>query len=234
MAAEIDNFFEHVMGIDDGAIRQAIIEQGCDSWRAMRRMTKDDTDRIARAISRPGGMVANPLAHLPNQQPTVPNRGLHFSAPEQLALKKTVRFLSYMHISQRTFDAADTTLIEVDAVWEYQVTLELYSNDIEPPGKWNPNTTMRATFESLDEYLNLKLGQGDIPLAYVVRIDADPPDEDDDLEIGQPTFQADLVRRARHNGPHWTTNNTRVWTVLRAMFFDTEVWPFLQPFQIRR
>jgi hypothetical protein len=74
---------------------------------------------------------------------------------------------------------------------------------------------VRQTLEDIDHYLERKRRINGAPLAYIVRPTVEAPDEATQ-QFGLPTFDGDLIARARHEGTVYQQDNKLVWTMLRA------------------
>jgi hypothetical protein len=73
--------------------------------------------------------------------------------------------------------------------------------------------------DGLDHYLINKTGIDGVPLAYLVRINVDPPDAKGDPEAyGEPTFEDELICRAKYEGnPSYQVDNQALWSVIRKL-----------------
>ena len=59
-----------------------------------------------------------------------------------------------------------------------------------------------------------------------------PSENEADPGVNLPDRNAELIRRARHNGPTYATNKRTVWRVIRAVFHNTEAFPFIERFEV--
>jgi len=96
---------------------------------------------------------------------------------------------------------------------------------------------VRKTLEDLDNLLMNKLGTGGSPLAYVTRKEAALPENapgEGDPGQGLPTPQEELIRRTRHDGPHWDADNQAVWNIVRAYTHGGPGWNWVSKHSKKR
>ena len=55
-----------------------------------------------------------------------------------------------------------------------------------------------------------------------------------DPGLGLPDHATELIRRARHTGVAHTNNNRTVWSFIRAIFFDTDAYPYIRRYERAR
>jgi len=153
----------------------------------------------------------------------VPNRGIKIGFIAEKNLRQARFCICHMHGIQRPFVPEDVTPAILREFWtkrfEHEkegIKADITKEDIKPLKK---DGDVRKTLEDLDNLLMNRLGAGGSPLAYVtikeVALPEHVPDEGDPGP-GLPTLQEELVRRTRHDGPHWDANNQAVWNIVRA------------------
>ena len=90
------------------------------------------------------------------------------------------------------------------------------------------------------DYCNRKIGSRTIPLAYVIRKDANVPTAAPALDPGFPhsaehgSVEADLIARASHNHPLFRDDNAEVYFDLEIALRGTSYLASIKPFQRRR
>jgi len=114
-----------------------------------------------------------------------------------------------MHHIQRTLVAATATLALVQEVWDDRFDLENPDRDVEreiirDPAPMVKVDDIKKTLEDIDNVLNKRKGIGGSLLAYITRDTLTLPEYTPgaiDLGFGQPSREAELIRRTRHDGP---------------------------------
>jgi hypothetical protein len=88
---------------------------------------------------------------------------------------------------------------------------------------------VRQTLEDINHYLERLRGIDGAPLAYIVRPTVDAPNEATQ-QFGLPTFDGDLIARARHEGTAYQQDNKLVWTMLRSVFHGGPGWNWISSY----
>jgi len=125
--------------------------------------------------------------------------------PEELACF----FRNYLHRIQRPFVAAAATMVLVQDVWADRFDLENPDKDVEReiirgPAPMAKVDDIKKTLEDIENVLNKRRGLGGSPLAYITRETVTLPENtpgEVDPGFGQPSREAELIRRTRHDGP---------------------------------
>ena len=198
-------------------------------------MTDDDVDDLCSNMRKPGGDMFNP-AHLddPDLPERVPDLGTAVGRIHQERLKQLAFYYSYLTIVNRNFVAQHATVEELVCLWKYKKNLENIKevkNDGEDkyPEKFTNTKSAREFIESIENWIGEQYGADNIPLAYVIRQDEEVPQiRDDPLPIGQPTYDAEMMRRASHDGDIWAANNSKVWQMIRHVTHGTDAWAFVK------
>ena len=138
----------------------------------------------------------------------------------------------YIHNVQRPWVVA-TTLATLNRVWVGHPRDPPTAAVVIPiPKPLVKVTEIRHKMEELEDYLTHTTGHDNFPLSYLIRDDATPPAVNDDLGLGLPSFQAELIRRGRHDGRAFLPNQSQLWQVLRVLFSSSDVWPYIKRFEL--
>jgi hypothetical protein len=83
---------------------------------------------------------------------------------------------------------------------------------------------IRKFLDNLDHYLKQKRGLRGTPLDYLVRDEVIPPDPDP-LLYNEPSFEEELIRRARHgNYNTYRTDDNALWSIIPGLTVDGVAW----------
>ena len=164
-------------------------------------------------------MIPNPQADQRNQPTQIPNRGLPLGFVLEKRLRQFRFYCWHMHRIQRPFEAASASLERLSQVWELRVEKdeEDEGEQVKDPEKLTKVDEVRKTLENLDYVLLHRKGRYGVALAYIVRDTVDLPDDAEDPGWGQPSFKAELIRRTRHNGHMYQSDNEAVWAIIRKI-----------------
>jgi len=92
---------------------------------------------------------------------------------------------------------------------------------------------IKKTLEDIDNVLNKRKGLGGSPLAYITRSVLTLPENtagEADQGFGQPSREAKLVRRTRHDGPAYRQDNRSVWAIIRNVTHGGPAWAWVSSF----
>jgi hypothetical protein len=95
---------------------------------------------------------------------------------------------------------------------------------------------MVKTFDAIDSYLRVTLGETKIPLAYVTREDIEVEASADDPAANYQTTDLEMIARAPHETapgiPHPTlvVDNFKVWEILQEICLDNNAWTWIKSF----
>jgi len=81
--------------------------------------------------------------------------------------------------------------------------------------------------------LNKRKGVGGSPLACITRDTLTLPEHtpgEIDLAFGQPSRQAELIRRTRHDGPTYRQDNIAAWAIIRHVTHGGPAWAWVLSF----
>jgi hypothetical protein len=88
---------------------------------------------------------------------------------------------------------------------------------------------IRQVLENIDDYLLRVRGANGIPLLYVVREVSALPAVD--AGYGVPTFDAEMIERGRHVGPHFQRDNIALWNIIRHVSHEGPRWSWVNQYQ---
>lgn len=219
-------------------LRAALINQGLDNVTDMYGMTDDDVEDLCTNIRKPGGVIPNPAGA--DNADVVPqfinDPGIAVGRVHQERLKQIAFYYSYLVTVSRTFIAVNATVEELVRLWKYKKSLanilkSKKDSEDDYPDKFTNARPAREIIESMENWIGEHYGIDDLPLAYVVRANPDVPRiADDPLPLGQPSYTEELIRRASHAGETWSTNNGKVWQMIRHVTHGTDAWAFVKGF----
>jgi len=166
------------------------------------------------------------------------NRGIPVSVVAEKNLRKAGFFRNYMHRIQRPFVAATATLALVQDVWDDRFELENPDRDVEreiirDPAPMVKVDDIKKTLEDIDNVLNKRNGIGGSPLAYITRDTLTLPEHtpgEVDPGLGQPSREAELIRRTRHDGLAYRQDNIAVWAIIRHVAHGGPAWAWVSSF----
>ena len=213
------------LGFSAQAASDIIGEQGIDTREELRVLDDKEVESLCKVVRKPGG--------------TSNTSGTVVSLRAEANLKMAVYYLKYLERTSRPADANNITLNTVRSLRTYK-QWEMEHKDVTAP-----TISMKdwpKTIQSLVEYLKGCLGVTKIPLAYVIRDEAnvfpDPPG-------GYTTRQQELIARAPIlavgnaglTNPFTQTyldDRSKVWELLSAITRDLECWSYVMPAQKTR
>lgn len=215
---------------------QAItIDQGIDSLDEIRYLKDSEVENLCKVIRRPGGTINNPAG-----EGNIPNPGESVSLRAENNLKLMAYYLRHRARVSRQTQPADITLENIRSVKELRESEENYEQPEDLP-KVNDRDWPK-TMEAIQEYLRTRLGEHNIPLAYVIRKEDEIPD-DPDPSTNYPTVQDEMIRRAPHGkwtGDDWTPdpiyliNREKVWDIVAQITREHSSWTYVKPSQRAR
>ena len=217
MAANMDQYLEQVLLIANQGKREKFAAAGVTTLQALIR--KSDT-------------FAHQAAQTIRKSTTGAAQARDVSLEEETRIGQLVHFCKLRYILQRplAFGAATLENIEAVSVWFEQLEEDPAETTV---AVFSDGCNKKQWFESITGYLGLKKGKASgVPLLYVIREEAQLPGDGDDPGYGgYNTFNDELIRRGRHNGHFWRSDNGEVWTFLRSKCHGTTAWTTIVAFQ---
>jgi len=217
----------------NNAVEQGLIAQGINTCDTLLGNNDYNMKAVCKRMIPPGGTMPGRGAAAGRA-----NRGIPVSFVAEKNLRKPCFFWNYMHRIQRAFVAATATLALVQDVWDNRFDLENPDRDVEreiirdaaPMVKVDD---IKKTLEDIDNVLNKRRGLGKSPLAYITRDTLTLPEHtpgEIDPGFGQPSREAELIRRTRHDGPTYRQDNIAVWAIIRHVAHGGPAWAWVSSF----
>ena len=91
--------------------------------------------------------------------------------------------------------------------------------------------------EAFQDFLNRKIGNHNIPLAYIIHDEPNPPAAAPPLAVGQPhsiehgSVESELIARASHTHALFHDNNSDLYYLLEEATWGTPYAASIKPFQ---
>lgn len=203
-------------------------------------MTDDDVETLCKSLRRPGGMIVGPPR--PGRPgavpPMIPNPGSHVSAMAEKNLK-TACFIAF-HFA-RTGRILDPAFIDLVRVARYQA-IKVAEKEYDEPKevmKLLKADRVLTFIVNFAQQLQLYDGQGNRPLAYIIRQD-DIPNALTDPTFGEPlsrysSIREEITARADHTGAAYAVDNARVFELLNDACGELElVKAWIKPYVRQR
>lgn len=220
------------IGFLDAAALAIVEEQGINSLEEIRLLSDDEITNLGKLLRRPGGTIGAGDA-------AVPNPGIQVNARAENNLKLLAFYLRHQARTSRNTTPALITLERIRSIRELRDYESTWKASDEVP-TINPKDWPK-TMEAVHEYLRSYLGDKKIPLAYVVRKDADVPATDP--EGGYATVQDEMIARAPHftvvagvriPDPTYLVNREKVWEIIARITREQTCWTYVKPAQRTR
>ena len=213
------------MGFSADAAREITTTQGIDSMAEFEVLSDTEVSSLCGVVMKPGGMDAHG-----NQ-----NNGLEVALRAENNLKLMCYFIQYQTRTSRAVNPAEITL---ENVRMFKDLREWETNQTNPDAPTINEKDWPKTMDAIKEWLRGCLGVTKIPLAYVIR---ENPLPGNDEENSFPMRQDELIRRA----PHSTTNangnvepnatflsdRSKVWEFLSKLCQEKDCWTYMRAFQ---
>ena len=215
------------MGLPQPAAEYARTTMGLDTLDAWRDFhTDDDLDGLAKNLRSPGGTLgqgANVHRHpgFPVSVKAISNLKVM-----RLALKH------HQHI-QRAVEPADVDEDWIET-WEFLVDFRKDASKKKPDDDELPKVNMSdwpKTKEKIIDHFTEVYGQEGIPLAYILRQEADvKPEAEDPQEDYEDDHVKELITRAPHEGPTYRADNRTMCRLLKKMTADTPAYEYISKY----
>lgn len=225
-----DNYMSATLEITSADIRTAIRNQGLTNFTDFIGMDDKDVTAIAANIRKPGGTIPRPTEDDPDA--TIANPGLSIGHVAVRRLEMVRYYVNHCSRIQRLpVVPVDMTLQRLTQVYLHFKN-EKEKQDAELPGKIVKVEDVRTNIEDLESYLNVALGETDLPLAYLVRDQVALPDVD--LGFGQPSYHEEMVLRGDHEGSAYQRDNVALWYVISHMTHGGFAWNWVSQYERTR
>jgi hypothetical protein len=205
------DFMLNAIGFNIPAQRLLIMDAGLAEYEDFRHLIDKDIRNMAEEFSKR----------------TVPNGCMTFG------LGRTKKLIGMMHWVQdcfRTDDNPDHIAFNDQALAEAQSRAHVRKSDIDlvdtnakaaDPGKFKDERKWHEWELVFVNYLSVIPGVNGIPLSYVIREEAEPPNDEEYI-----SFTKRMVQRAPHNGPFYLADARRVHNLITGFLQGelTEGW----------
>lgn len=218
-------------------LKDALLEQGYDSFESFENMKDKDVDRLCTTMRKPGGTIDNPELAINADAPLfVGNPGVNVGDRFVRLLKQLAYYLRYLKKVQRHVRVTHMEPDHLQRLWTYKEQEEARDDNPDYPDKFTTSKNARETLENMLEWIEASFGADDIPLSYIIRevVDPDGPGTHDPHNLGRPTFEQELIRRAEHETEIYNSNNEKVWKMVRHVTHGTDAWSFVKAFNRTR
>jgi hypothetical protein len=156
---ELNDYFQNTLGIANNNLRAALNNQGLTAFEDFVSLEDKDIEKICAVIRKPGGVLVNPDAALPNQPPVIPNPGLQCGLMLENRLKMLRYYVFHLtRIQRMPVDAAVATLDMINSVYLIKEQ-DKPTEEIEKPAPLKKVENVRVVLENLDAYLLQKRGE---------------------------------------------------------------------------
>ena len=204
--AAMSNWLENRLRVTNGYMRDGLRASGFDNLASLSRQNVDDyAKRCCDAVRKgPGNQAARKNVPIPVEE----------------GMKKLVLFVRYCEVTGRILDFTGATLDNLDnqQSWYDQCATNSPKNcdglDSFPESiDWN-------WFDKFESHLESKIGHSGYPFRYVIGRGAVGADQG----FGLPSFDEELMSRARHAGHYWSGDNKAVWEIIKRLCQGTVAW----------
>ena len=241
-AAQMTAFFEHAdqMGIPHVTVVQLQAE-GITSVSDLADFNKESLQQLADNLRHPGGCVPDPN---PAAQPgsTIPTPPFVFGAKSQRCIAVVCNLVNYYRTVGHDLAAANlqwnTVMKNFDIQWT--ALKEKKGEDSPDTPKISKALPVIKWMEAFQDFLNRKIGNRNIPLAYIIRNEPNPPAVAPPLAPGQPhsiehgSVEVELIARASHTHTLFHNDNSDLYFLLEEATCSTPYATSIKPFQRNR
>ena len=157
--AEFNNYLRDTLRISDQSLRNAINNQGIESFNDLIDLTVKDVEKACARIRTPGGTIPNPRAAEENQPATIKNPGIQVSLQVEKRLMQLCYFCRHMHRIQRTVTAAQASLARLIQVWSLKDAEDAFESSTVPtPRTLTKVDEIRQVLEDIENALTIARG----------------------------------------------------------------------------
>ena len=234
----IETYLEDELSYDEEPIEK-VIENGIDTFDDLIEMSDKDVTGMCEKIRHPGGMKEKGGTGRDRDE-LVPDKGVKIGYLQEKSLRQLRFYVFHCDRIQRSFDT-NTSFGALKVFWNQRFDLEKEGTkadsskeEIKPLKK---DSDVRKALEDLDNLLMNRMGAGGSPLAYVTREKVDMPEAvpgETDPGMGKPSLEEELIRRTKHSGSHWETDNHSVWNIIRTLTHGGPAWNWVSTYQKKR
>ena len=238
-AAQMTTFFEHAeqMGIPHATVIQ-LQSEGITLVSDLADFDKNSLQQLVDNLRHPGGRVPDPNPGAPSGS-TIPTPPFVFGAKSQRRIAIACDLVKYYTTVGRDLTVANlqwnTVMKNFDIQWT--VLKERKGDDSPETPKISKALPVIKWMEAFQDFLNRKIGNCNIPLAYIIHDEPNPPAAALPLAIGQPhsiehgSDDAELIAQASHAHALFHDNNSDLYFLLEEATQGTQYAASIKPFQ---
>ena len=202
---------------------------------------KDSLQQLADNLRHPGGCIPdpNPAAQAGSTIPTPP---FIFGAKSQRRIAVACDLVKYYRTVGRDLTSANLQWNTVMKNFDVQWTTLKEKKGEDPPEtpKISKALPVIKWMEAFQDFLNRKIGNHNIPLAYIIWDEPNPPAMAPPIAPGQPhsvehgSVEAELIARASHTHALFWNDNSDMYFLLEEATQGTSYAASIRPFQRNR
>ena len=235
-------FFEQPdqMGIPHVTVLQLQAER-ITSVSDLASFNKDSLQQLADNLRHPGGRVPdpNPAAQARSTIPTPP---FVFGAKSQRRIAVACDLVKYYRTVGRDLTSANLQWNTVMKNFDVQWTALKEKKGEDPPETPKISKALHVIkwTEAFLDFLNRKIGNHNIPLAYIIRDEPNPPAMAPPLTPSQPhsvehgSVEVELIAQASHTHALFRNDNSDLYFLLEEAMQGTSYAASIRPFQRNR
>jgi hypothetical protein len=191
-----------------------------------------DIDSLVKQLRRPGGMIAGNTsvggAAQGNPGPLAANPGHSLSIRADTNRKLEVFYLRHQARISRIVSPASIALTVVRRLRSAKEYEENFKVTAEQPIINEKNWP--RTMEAIRELFGSVLGETGVPLAYVIRDNAEIPPGTDPSE-GHITVAEEMIARVPHGKQSYANDSIEVWSYMANITRAHDCWTYVKPAQ---
>jgi hypothetical protein len=213
-------------------VQDALNEQGITLYTSLHNIynRKQGFENLWKRLADLGGMTRTIKDH--DQHPKFERVAM--TLREQTRLIELAYWVRHRYRIQRPMSANISTLAKMRNMGEMmnqEKELREPSKLSTLPPVYNNKVNIRRVMDAIEGYLSQQIGSLGVPLTYVIREDEDV---DNTVIYGPDEVFEEIVARCRHTGVPFQTDNARVWTAIRHVFFTTDGQAWVEEHQARQ
>ena len=199
---------------------------------------KDSLQQLADNLRRPGGCVQDPNPGAPAGA-TIPTPPFVFGAKSQKHITfacDLVRFYSTVGCDLTAANLQWSTVMKNFEI-QWMALKERKGDDSPDIPKISKVLPVIKWMEAFQDFLNRKIGNHNIPLAYIIHDEPNPPAAAPPLAAGQPhsiehgSVEAELIARVSHTHALFCDENSDLYYLLEEATQGTQYAASIKPFQ---
>ena len=220
--AQMTTFFEHAkeMGIPHATVMQ-LQSKGITLVADLVDFDKDSLQQLVDNLRHPGGCVPDPNPGAPPRS-TIPTPPFVFGAKSQKHIAVACDLVKYYTTVGHDLTVANLQWSTVMKNFEIQWTVlkERMGDDSPDIPKISKALPVIKWADAFQDFLNRKIGNRNIPLAYIIHDEPNPPASAPPLAVGQPhsiehgSVEAELIAQALHTHALFHDDNSDLYFLL--------------------